>query len=394
MSDATPGRKRQRLSTEARQRREKQRAEAATTSSSSHSNSSSGSTPIQDNSRGKATTTAILVFLGSLIGSLIGTFASLNDMLESFDAISELANPPPRLCIAGSSTILGDGLGMAEEWEVYFENQTAADVFVNSTGSIGGVNSASDGGCVDVLAMSEAMTVEHEQQLINSGVEIQCAAEIGYDIIAFVTDIDNELPVIEDRFMRNILQGQDTNWADVRGDDQTIYIYARPGSGTTDYVLKRYGWEFGESQMPPDANYIECSSNSDCLNKTLGTIGSLYWVSLSWMKTRPEEYLRVLPVLQGDERPINPIRDNFNIRDYPNKLIRPLYMYVLRNSNQSDESNRLAHQFLDYVRGVEGQSVLEDHHFYTHFNRPIRVPLEFPTGFETDITQGPRQFCK
>lgn len=55
---------------------------------------------------------ATLVFLGSLLGTLIGTFASLNDLSESLRLVGNFFNPPTVLCVAGSNTILGEGLGI------------------------------------------------------------------------------------------------------------------------------------------------------------------------------------------------------------------------------------------------------------------------------------------
>jgi ABC-type phosphate transport system substrate-binding protein len=336
----------------------------------------------------------VLVFLGSLLGSLIGTVASIDDLLNSFGRVNDLLNPPPTLCITGSNTILGDGLGLAEAWEADFEGKARANVIIDNVGSIGGVNKAAAGECVHVLAMSEALPIAQAEQLTQAGVEIQCAAEIGYDILAFVTDINNRLPALEDRYLNSILDGRAINWREVRGQDQTIYIYVRPNSGTTDYVLQQYGWRFAStSNYPPNANYLECSSNDECLDATLATRGSLYWVSVAWMKTQPPQYLRVLPILRGDEAPINPLTENVDIREYPQRLIRPLYMYVLKRPDTPPETLQLAQDFLRYVRGVQGQKILEDRYFKAYFNQPVGVDLDFPTGF-TETAQGPRQVCR
>jgi phosphate transport system substrate-binding protein len=343
---------------------------------------------------GATSLSAVLVFLGSMIGTLLGTFTSINDLYESMQRIEDVVNPPAQVCVAGSNTLLGEGLGMASRWERGFEDeQERVNVTVNPTGSIDGLQLAADGGCVHVLTMSEAMTEQQERALADNNVEIQCAAEIGYDVIAFVTHNDNDLPSLLERQMSGVLTGRYTSWEDVYGDDQPIYIYARPGSGTTDYVLKEFGWALGERIFPPDARYYNCSTNGDCLDKTLSTPGALYWVSTSWMRTQPPRYLRVLPILQGDERPINPLVDDFNIQEYPEKLVRPLYMYVLNTDSMSESAASTAEAFLRYVRSVDGQAILEDNHFYTHFNRPIEVTINLPSGFSERI-DGPRTICK
>lgn len=343
--------------------------------------------------RSRLTGTAILVFLGSMLGTLLGTFTSINDMFDSLDRVQEVFNPPTQLCVAGSNTILGEGLGMAAQWEVAYEEANPIDVVIQGIGSLAGVEAAVSGDCVHVLAMSEAMTNEQYRTLEENGVGLQCAAEIGYDVIAFVTDQNNDLHNILERRMESILTGRITNWSEVRGgEDQPIYIHARPGSGTTDYVLKQFRYELGAELLPPRANYIECYGNSECLDMTLATPGSLYWVSTAWMRTQPPRYLRVLPILQGDEAAINPLVDDFDIRAYPNQLVRPLYMYVLDSPNMNADQRQQAVDFLTYVRSVSGQQILEDNHFYTYFARPLEVQVEFPPGFE-ERDEGLRPVC-
>ena len=84
---------------------------------------------------GSASRTALLVFLGSLLGSLIGTCASFDDLLNSFGRINQIINPPPSLCVAGSNTILGDGLGLAEDWQTGFEGRVPSKITFDKVGS-------------------------------------------------------------------------------------------------------------------------------------------------------------------------------------------------------------------------------------------------------------------
>jgi len=346
---------------------------------------------------GSSSRIAILVFLGSLLGSLIGTFSSIDDVFNSFGRIAQIINPPPTLCVAGSNTILGDGLGLAEDWKADFESRVPSKITYEKVGSLGGVNRAVEGGCVNVLASSEALTSTQLQRLATAQIEVACAAEIGYDVLAFVTDTNNPLGSLEERFLAIMLNGNVTHWNEVRSSQTTpIYIYVRPQSGTTDYVLKAYGWTGAEQdQYPAGAQYITCSSNEECLDLTLSTEGSLYWVSSAWMHTQPPQYLRVLPILVGDEQPINPLQDaDFDIRDYPSRLVRPLYLYVLKSATTSKESLALAEQFLRYARGVNGQKLLEKYHFRTYFNHPKGVTLDFPTVFNTSSADERRPLCR
>jgi len=340
--------------------------------------------------------TGFLVFIGSLLGSLIGVAADFGQAADTFERVQSLFYP--ELCIVGSNTILGDGIMMATDWGAEFQERQDVRVTVRGVGSVRGVEQAVNGDCVHILAMSEPMTERQYQLLRDAGITLECAAEIGYDVIAFVSDIQNRTSAILERNLSSILMGRIKNWAQIgNGAPQAIRIFARPGSGTTEYVLLNAA-QYSDPDItdneyfPPDSNYESCSSNTECLDQTLATPGSLYWVSTAWMRTQPERYLRVIPILRGDEAAINPLGDNVNLDEYPNSLIRPLYLYVLSSAGLDDRSEQVARDFLQYVRSVHGQEVLESYHFYTFFDQPNDVDVIMPPGFER-LPDGSRPVC-
>lgn len=362
---------------------------------------------------------AFMIFMGTLLGTLIGLGADFGELLNTVNEIDTALNPPPRLCITGSSTILGTQ-GVGGDWAEAFEEDNNVRVSINVTGSVGGVDAAVEGECVHILAMSEPMRPEDYARLQDAGIEIQCAAEVGYDIIAFITDTNN--PLIRDitpgspeaqtrtiRFteLRSILRGniedwsQVANWPDAGEGGHPITIWLRQDSGTTEVVLSRL-IDFApspEQPLPPRGRYRPCGpDNESCLDSTLSTPGSLYWVSVAWMRAQPPNYMRVLYVLQGDERAVNPLFEDVDLAEYPSDLVRPLYLFVLNDGSTSDRTLRLAADFLSYTRGVDGQIALEDRFFYPHFAPPpdvdIEVPFpepyfEIPESYET-----PRNLCK
>lgn len=339
-----------------------------------------------------------LVFVGTLLGSLLGAAAELSDASGLVVPVLESVRPAPELHIAGSNSVLGEGIGMAEVWRQEFTAQKAwetnvpligsvdrtVEVTVDAGGSLAGFDRALEGE-VDLLVESTHMSHPQYQQLAAAGIEVQCAAEIGYDAIAFVTNIDNTVPPISRRDMRSILHGSITNWSQVGGEPGPIRILAREGSGTTSIVLQRF-----TNSTAFQVDYIPCGSNDECLDRALSTPGSLYWVSTSWLRTQPPRYLRLIliPIEAGvaPEDPLKPLCSNaqeecFNPDRYPPELLRPLYMYVLRSHVSDPESTALAREFLYYVRGVNGQEILENHYFYTHFDPPPEVEPELPEGF-------------
>lgn len=334
----------------------------------------------------------IVLFLGTLMGSLLGATADFGETVDTFNQFRSVTYP--KLCIVGSNTILGEGLGMAEDWAVAFEEDHNVRVDVQGIGSTAGVQAAADGECANILAMSEPMTRPQENTLRDAGVEITCAAEIGYDVVAFVTHNNNPVDVLLDRQLRSILRGEVDNWSQVFGDEQPIFILAREGSGTTEFVMLNVANYRPTTQQPfpPGAlNYNTCDSNDDCLDRTLSTPGSLYWVSVGWLRTQPEEYLSVLPILRrDDDAPINPLVDDIDVTTYPSDLIRPLYLYVLENSGTTDRETELAIDFLRFVRGVQGQQIVEQYGFFNHFINPPDVPVPLPEGFTREPGRTPR----
>lgn len=340
----------------------------------------------------------LLLFVATFLGSLLGIVADLSDASGLAGPILQFVNPVPEVRVAGSNTILGEGITMASEWQQEFEKQKqwtvqiplmgkverTVDAQVDGIGSVRGFEEAIQGQ-VNLLAASEPLPEEEYQRLQQAGVEVQCAAEIGYDIITFITDINNQVGEISTRDMGSILSGSITDWSQVGGPPGPIYILVRPGSGTTELVLKKFT---GSGEYRP--HFIECNSNSECLDTALSLPGSLYWVSVAWLRTQPPRYLRLILVQRGNLPPEDPLKEaaedesDFDPDKYTVELIRPLYMYVLSGDQLDDKSTQLAREFLSYVRGVRGQEILESHHFYTYFDPPANVQLDLPPGFERD----------
>ncbi len=335
---------------------------------------------------------ALLVFLATLAGNLLALFASLADASGLIAPIANLVSPMPSVTIAGSATILGDELRLANDWVAAFQESNletwdlplAGEIerkirfTVNAVGTVKGIEQATKGE-VELLAASEPLSAEQISQLAASGVNIVCAAPIGYDIMVFVTDVTNRLErPIKLQELAGILDNKVRSWSEVGGQPEPIRIFAREDSGTTELVLRKF---LGRSDIP--SHMINCASQTDCLNLTLSTRGSLYWVSLSWLRLQPENYL--VPVLIENAAGLvtDPLSPQFDPWNYPAELIRPLYVYVLQSPRADPRSIEVSKQFLSYVRGVQGQQTLETHFFTTHFQPPPGVDLQLPFGFGT-----------
>ncbi len=336
-----------------------------------------------------------ILFLGTLMGSLLGATADLGETLNSIEQFRSMTYP--KLYIVGSNTILGEGLGMVQEWGTTFEDFYDVRVNIRDIGSTAGVRAAANGDCANILAMSEPITEPQQNTLANAGVEITCAAEIGYDMVTFVTHNKNQVESLNIDHIRSIIRGELSNWAEISGEKLSISIFARKGNGTTEFILLTLAGYRPTTQQPfpPDAlNYISCATNNECLDRTLSRPGSLYWVGIGWLRTQPEQYLQVVPISGDDERKsINPLDEEIEVTNYPEELLRPLYLYVLGTNNTTDRQTELAIEFLSFARGVQGQQTLEQFGYFNHFLDPLDGRIPLPEGFAIKEGQT-RQLCK
>ena len=342
----------------------------------------------------------IYIFLGTFLGSLFGIAAQLTAVMDAIEVIVAAINPSPKLQIAGSHTVLGSGLLLVAGWQAEVKELTKwkqhiplvgeiernIEVTIKDIGTHAGIEQAMVGKA-DLLVASAPISDDNIKQLKRQGISIRCAAEIGYDVIVFLTHLQNKVDSVSERSLKNILKGEYTHWSDVNPnwEEKPIYVFVRPGSGTTSLILKAF---IGSDEFRP--HFIECPSNSACFNGMLSTHGSTYWVSSTWLYTQPSNYLHPFFIRHKKfELPQNPFLQNFRANHYHPKMIRPLYMYVLSGGPIDPISSDLAKKFFEYVRGVKGQELLENSHFYTYFDPPTEVKVKLPDGFGPRPNQMP-----
>lgn len=357
--------------------------------------------------RGSNLTLSFFVFLGSFLGAVIGAIASINDLQDGLKTVIANTEPSIEMWVVGSDSVLGENLGVADTWVRTVREQQGAswevpflgrvtnypDIRAAAVGSRNGLEMTLEGRG-HLLVMSDPLDTIDLQSLNGTGIDIRCAAVIGYDAIVFVTDPRNPIPGIPQDALREILDGELTDWSDI-GDDiregkGPLRILAREGSGTTRLVVERFT---GKAGMPAD--YVRCESNNACLNDSLAIRGSLYWASRTWLTLKPDAFRHPVRILRsrydaGDD----PLAAGFNPNEYPPKLLRALYMYVLEGSGIARESSDLAESFLRHVLDVEGQQALVERRFITYLDAPDGIDIELPPGFGQRSNDGRIQVCR
>jgi phosphate transport system substrate-binding protein len=340
---------------------------------------------------------AVFLFLATLFGSLLGAAADISEVEQLAIPILEWIDPGPRLRITGSDSVLGDSVSVAKEWTEGFTNmardfsyipilgliERTPHIDVEPKDSLVALRSAADGE-TSVIVVTEPMSSATQQKIEEQGITVRCAAVIGFDVISFVTHLENEDPPLTRDEISKILTGEVTDWSQLGRDTQPINVFGDPDSAATDIILKTYT---GSDEFRP--HMIECSSEADCFNKALATRGSFCAVSTSWLKDQPARYLNGIALKDDSHPPQDPLRDDFNADWYPNELIRPIYMYVLDGGSIDQAASDLGVDFIEFVRGSRGQAILERNDFYTYFDPPTEIQPELPPGFGHRPTGAP-----
>ncbi|MCK5718946.1 MAG: substrate-binding domain-containing protein [Thiomargarita sp.] len=352
---------------------------------------------------------AIVLFFSTFLGTLLGvgvatqlidintiTIIAENPNSKPINnpkpIIAESFNSKPVIKIVGNNTILGIK-PLMDEWQTEFKLLTRHNIpiteTIDLTIKIDNTNYTDIKQLVakqaNLLITSVPISEAEMPQLNNQGINIACAAEIGYDIIVFITDLRNHIDSITETSLQKILKGEYAHWSDINPNLESKPIHLFFNAKTNNLILPAF-----IDSNAIHYSFIQCKSNSNCLNQMLSTEGAIYWVSAAWLYTQPKKYIN--PFFIQHRRfalTQNPFETDFKLNNYHIKLIRPLYIYVFKNSEIETDSFKLAKKFFKYVRGVQGQEILEKNHFYTYFNPPTEVKSDLPKDFGTRINQLP-----
>ena len=341
---------------------------------------------------------AILLFVATLLGSLLGAVADLSEAQVLVYPLLRRVYPSPTLDILGSYTLLDEDNGISDAWIAEFREHAANPIGVPVVGEyrqhpnietmpmdeVEAKQIAEDAQQGSVLISTEPLDDDDLAELAQKGLNIQCAAEIGYDIVTFVGHLNDVNPPLSTQDLKGILTGEITDWEQLGRDAYPINLIADPDSGTTELVLAGIA---GTKEL--GAKYVRCDSDVECMNLALSTPGSLTWVSASWLKNQPEHYVNTIRIKGENSPPLDPMQETFDPDHYPPELIRPLYIYALRSASTPPASADLAARFVTFVRGIRGQEILEKRNFYTYFDPPIKTKVDLPDGFGIRVDDVP-----
>jgi phosphate transport system substrate-binding protein len=202
-------------------------------------------------------------------------------------------------------------------------------------------------GTVDIAASSRDIR-ERERQLIRERFSREVIEiPVARDGVAMYVHQSNPLPSLTTEQIKAIYTGKITHWHEVGGHDRRIIVYSRENNSGTyiffrDNVLDGADFTPYAMTLPGTGAVVNAVSHDP---NGIGFGGAAYG-----------RRIRELGVAQPGHEPVLPTSENIAEGRYP--LSRPLYFYVTR------EPTGAVRRFIDWVRGPEGQQVINDVGYY------------------------------
>jgi phosphate transport system substrate-binding protein len=242
--------------------------------------------------------------------------------------------------VSGSSTAGPLVILCADDFNVAQSDYHAS---VSQTGTGAGITSLGTGQS-DIAMASREVTSEEKSKYGDKFQETL----IGYDGIAIcvskaiygagVTSLTKDQ-------IRKIYDGTITNWKELGGPDQEIYVISREqGSGTRDTFLEDI---FGDKKVETPGVDTFSSSNSEIKTAITGSDYAIGYLGYSYSESGKLNSVKV----EGVE--INPQ----TIKDKTYPLARKLYLDTLGDPKPG------AQAFIDYVKGTDGQRIATENGF-------------------------------
>jgi len=251
----------------------------------------------------------------------------------SYDDIAidqDLSQKPAALSVTGSTTIAP----LAEMWaQVFNERQSAILVSVQGSGTATGIRDVATD--VADIAMASRKVNDQEVDFYGDGFE---EFLISYDAISIIVSKPirgSGVTNLNRDEVGAIYSGKITNWKNLGGPDQKIYVVARSaGSGTGDV--------FNEKITTPGVA-IYCDSNAEVRDVIMTGDNAIGYLSSGYAQDCRLCTLAYEGVLPSSE----------NITNGSYHLSRELYMYTW---GVPDENERA---FLKFVLGKDGQTLVQ-----------------------------------
>lgn len=240
------------------------------------------------------------------------------------------------LSIIGVSAVTVTGSTTALPVVTMLAEFSPVDVQVSGGGSGVGVQNAQKG-------ISDIGMVSRDLKPEETGLKV---IPFAYDGVVIITSKDIGVSELSTQQIKDIYNGNITNWNEVGGIDSPIYVLSREtGSGTLDTFLTDI---MGDKKADPRGIASICGSNGEMVTSVRGSDCAIGYVGFSYANPNEVGIVKLDGVM--------PTQDTIKSNEY--RLSR-LLSFVVQDKKQTGD----VQTFIDYVLSTEGQGVVRDNGF-------------------------------
>ncbi|MBN1323973.1 MAG: phosphate ABC transporter substrate-binding protein [Methanotrichaceae archaeon] len=242
--------------------------------------------------------------------------------------------------VSGSTTVMPLAEASAEEFN---RIGNAYHVSVTGGGSGVGITNIAEGRSKIGMASREIKSSERERfQNGDKKFEEHLIAYDGICIAVSQLIYDSGVTSLSRDEARAIYNGEITNWMEVGGPDEEIYVVARElGSGTRDTFNEMV---MGDLKAETPGIQTVGASNSEIKTAVTSSDHAIGYLGYNYVQSGP---IRAL-AYDG----VKPTIENITDGSYP--LTRKLYFYTFGKPSPG------AQAFIDFIRGPKGRAIAEE----------------------------------
>jgi phosphate transport system substrate-binding protein len=246
--------------------------------------------------------------------------------------------------VSGSTTVLPLAEAEAEAFNGQQNTSADCEVTVTGGGTGAGITAAGEGRAE--IAMASREIKNSERTTYNGNVFQQFM--IGYDGICIVVSkpiYDAGVKAITKDQLKNIYRGTITNWSELNGPNEDIYVIAREdGSGTRDTFNELI---MGSTAAETPGVSSVAQGSAEVKTAVTGSDRAIGYVGFSYAESEDIGVLKY----EG----VDPSVENIKVGSYP--LTRHLYFYTF------GQPTLCAQRFIDFVLSTAGQNIADENGF-------------------------------
>jgi len=238
------------------------------------------------------------------------------------------------ITLGGSTTVLP----LAQEAaETYMDENPDADISVRGGGSGSGITELIDG-ALDIADASRAVLPAEKAKAASENIVLK-ASPVARDAVAVIVHPSNKIKNLSEKQIRGIFTGGINNWKEVGGADEKIVVVSRDSSSGTFEVFEELA--LNKEKVRKDA--LMQASNRGVAEVIASAEGAIGYVGLGYLSAK---------VKAVSVSGIMPSAATVSSGKYA--YSRLLYMYT------RGEPRGAVKEFIDFVRGKEGQKIAGD----------------------------------